>query len=144
MRLYTFCNMYLSSIQQGIQTAHIVSELWVKYGAADTSPELTHLYGWAKHHKTIIVLNAGYSSEIYSLAEDFFRMRENPYPWAFFHEDPMAIGSMEENTSGALTAVGIVIPEKIYELYAAMRKGDPLMWSNLRDRGFPAEDFSSW
>jgi len=27
MRLYTFVNYYLSSIQQGIQTAHIVSEM---------------------------------------------------------------------------------------------------------------------
>jgi hypothetical protein len=31
LRLYTFCNFYLSSIQQGIQSAHIVSELFVDY-----------------------------------------------------------------------------------------------------------------
>lgn len=106
MRLYTFCNLYISPIQCGIQTAHVVHDLFVKYYDS-VGEERGTLYNWAEDHKTIIVCNAGYSSELRSLI-DLFHNKANPYPWADFREGENAL-------DGALTCVGIVLPEKIYD-----------------------------
>lgn len=108
MRLYTFCNMYISSIQCGIQTAHIVSELYDKYLhiGTGTTKQITELNTWAKNHKTIIVCNGGYSSALRELIE-FFNVDLHSFPWTSFNEDDNAL-------DGALTCVGVVLPEYIY------------------------------
>ena len=115
MRAYFFGNMYLSSIQQGIQAAHATHELFTKYrGEDEFTPQTTsHLYEWARNHKTMILLNGGYAATIQELV-DFFRTDDNPYPFAPFYEE-------EASLNGALTTVGIVLPEKIYLTAAAMR-----------------------
>lgn len=121
MRAYFFGNMYLSSIQQGIQALHVVSEMLVKYTLEDNRPGLLQriiLQEWARDYKTVVLLNAGFSSEIRSLTE-FFANEANPYPWARFYEEGDAL-------DGALTSIGIVIPEKIYELSAQLRQGEEL------------------
>jgi len=103
MRAYFFSNMYLSSLQNGLQTAHVVAEMFVKYtGAVDI-----YLQNWARNHKTIIILNGGYSSNLLQLC-DLFSDPQNPYPWANFNEEQSAL-------NGAATCVGIILPEKIYE-----------------------------
>lgn len=112
MRAYFFGNMYLSSIQQGIQSAHCLAEMFIKYqymdGLTDNeSQKCTHLYNWANYHKTMILLNGGYSEALRTLAE-FFDTRDNPYPWAKFHEGQDAL-------DGALTCVGIILPERVYD-----------------------------
>lgn len=112
MRLYTFTNMYLSPIQKGIQSAHLVHELFNKYESS--YDERDTLYDWSTNHKTMIVLNGGYS-ETLSALNDLFCHTRNPYPFTTFHESKEALG-------GALTCVGIVLPEKIYELSAMIRK----------------------
>jgi hypothetical protein len=111
MRAYFFGNMYLSSIQQGIQAAHVVHELFMKPHNEEGN---MYLFEWATNHKTMILLNAGYSEEIRRLVE-FFDTPENPFPWASFNEGQDAL-------DGALTCVGIVIPERVYELASAMRE----------------------
>ena len=121
MRAYFFGNMYLSSIQQGIQAQHTTAELFLNYPNPDdvqTAPVKERyagmlLYDWARNHKTSILLNGGYSSALHELVEKFAN-RENPYPWAFFNEGYDAL-------DGALTCVGIVLPEKIYGLASALR-----------------------
>jgi hypothetical protein len=105
MRAYFFGNMYLSSIQQGIQAAHVLGEMFIKYTQPDDM-ETEMLHEWAKNHKTMILLNGGYSESIRDLYE-FLKSSENPYPFADFHEGQDAL-------DGALTSVGIVLPEKIY------------------------------
>jgi hypothetical protein len=45
MRLYTFGNYYLSSIQQGIQAGHAAVELFNKY---ENSEQLNTVKEWAK------------------------------------------------------------------------------------------------
>lgn len=109
MRAYFFGNMYLSSIQQGIQAAHCMTELFVKY--LQKSPTL---HDWAVNHKTMILLNGGDMKALcdirWLLEED-----ENSYPWTFFEESVDAL-------SGALTCVGIILPEKVYEGAEALRK----------------------
>lgn len=105
MRAYFFGNMYLSSIQQGIQAAHVVHDMFVTYQVE--SERKQKLFNWATNHKTMILLNAGYSSEIFALSA-FFRTEDNPYPWSNFYEDPDALNS-------AITSVGIILPAKIYD-----------------------------
>ena len=110
MRAYFFGNMYLSSIQQGIQAAHVVAEMALNYGHDANGWFLN----WAKNHKTMVLLSAGYSEEIRSLVDFFEKKGTNDYPWAFFNEG-------EDALDGALTCVGIILPEKIYELSKLIR-----------------------
>lgn len=120
MRAYFFGNMYLSSIQQGIQAAHATAEMFVKYDNTD-NPEFSILDTWARDHKTMVLLNAGYSQEIHNLCT-FFSEQNNPFPWAPFRES-------RESLDGALTTVGIILPEEIYNAAKALRegpKGDPM------------------
>lgn len=109
MRLYTFVNFYLSSIQQGIQTAHLVHELFTKYKAPITkSSKSKMLYDWANNHKTIITLNGGANEDI----EDVFKRLSIPkmhnYPFASFNEDHFSLG-------GVMTCCGIVVGPEVYE-----------------------------
>jgi hypothetical protein len=111
--------MYLSSIQQGIQSAHVISDMFMKYVTITEDYEITGdpkrimLWDWAKNHKTMVLLNGGYGETIRELVQ-FFDNQENPYPWAEFHEG-------EDALDGALTDVGIILPEKIYATGSYLR-----------------------
>lgn len=133
MRAYFFGNMYLSSIQQGIQAAHVTHELFRKYKTP--SVFFDSLANWADLHKTMILLNGGYGDNLRALI-DMFNTTENPYPYTFFHEG-------EDSLDGALTCVGIVLPEKIYETASEMRK-DPELLEEIRQYGCCAGDFGAW
>jgi len=98
--------MYLSSIQNGIQPAHCVAEMFVKYSTQDPEQYRT-LYDWAENHKTMIVLNGGYSDNLQQLV-NLLCVEKNLYPWACFCESKEALND-------ALTCVGIILPERIYE-----------------------------
>lgn len=111
MRAYFFVNMYLIGIHAGIQPQHVTAELFLKNHSEEGN---AILLDWATNHKTTIVLNGGYSEELRRLIE-FFDTSENPYPWAFFNESKEAL-------DGALTCVGIVIPEHIYSFAESIRK----------------------
>jgi len=103
MRLYTFGNYYLSSIQQGIQAAHVVSELFMEY------PDEQNLYDWAKHHKTMICLSGGNSDDLHNLyARLAVIAAEFELPYTKFHED-------EASLNGAITCCGIIVPMYFYE-----------------------------
>ena len=104
MRAYLFGNLYLSSIQQGIQALHCTTEMFLKY--LPHTEEAGPLYDWALNYKTTILLNGGNSTELYSIRYHF-EQEENPYPFAMFEESVDAL-------SGAVTCVGIILPEKIY------------------------------
>ena len=118
MRAYFFGNMYLSSIQQGIQAAHATHELFIKYNQPGRAQ--AYLLDWATDHKTMILLNGGYAATIQELV-DFFGEQDGPYglyPFAPFYEE-------EASLNGALTTVGIILPEKIYLVAAAIRAESP-------------------
>jgi hypothetical protein len=112
-RLYSFVNFYLNSISQGIQTAHAVHEMFMKYNPlyGGVSAEASRLYEWAKNHKTIIVLNGGMNSDIVS-KKMFFETEGKkltfPTPFAHFQEDEQSLG-------GVITCVAAVISNDIYE-----------------------------
>lgn len=120
MRAYFFGNMYLSSIQQGIQSGHVIADMFVKY--FETSkfgyvPQLEFLIKWADEHKTMILLNAGYASEIHDLGS-FLIDNANSFPWASFSESTEAL-------DGAATSIGIILPEKIYNTSGYIRSLSP-------------------
>lgn len=112
MRLYTFVNHYLSPIQHGIQTAHVVSELFNRYMNRTFygTPLCDTLMEWSLNHKTIIVLNGGFSSNLQNIYQVL--SENHPYPVATFNEG-------QDELNGALTAVGIVLPEKVYSMVNA-------------------------
>lgn len=99
MRFYAVGNMYLSSIQQGIQAAHCVAEmsrLWMSNKMVSD---------WIVTHKTLICLNGGNNQSLNNFYE-LIRYQKQ-FPVAKFHED-------EQSMAGMLTCVGIVVPEEIY------------------------------
>lgn len=106
MRFYAFGNFYLSSIQQGIQAAHVVAEMFCKYPVDYECIKFDDLNKWAHEHKTMILLNGGAHLELKELL-DFFHKDENPYPFDYFIEP--------ETLNDTITSAGIVLPEKIYE-----------------------------
>ena len=130
MRAYFFGNMYLSSIQQGIQAAHVTHELFRKYKVA--SKQFDVLANWADLHKTMILLNGGYADNLRTLI-DMFNNTQNPYPFTWFNEG-------EDSLDGALTCVGIVLPEKIYET-ASMIRRTPELGDDIQKYGSCAGEF---
>lgn len=98
MRFYAAGNMYLSSIQQGIQAFHCLGEM-VKGNSNNPL-----FQDWLHNHKTLICLNGGNNDSLNAL---YVLLRESEYPVAKFHED-------ESSMAGMLTSVGIIVPEKIY------------------------------
>lgn len=103
MRAYFLTNMYLSSIQHGIQSGHCLQEINNKYKIGGTDQALT-LFDWAENHKTWYVLNGGTSEQMQHILQ-FFKWESNPYPWAYFKEPSL---------DDALTCVGIIVPESLY------------------------------
>lgn len=122
MRAYFFGNHYLSSIQQGIQSAHCISDMFMRYRYSGATEVGDHLNNWAANHKTMILLNGGYDSSLQDLF-GFFDNGDNPYPYMHFNESEEAMGGM-------LTSIAIIIPEKIYEIATRLRK-QRRGWSEL-------------
>ena len=113
LRAYFFANMYLPSQHAGIQSLHTTAEMFVKYAQPNTiffseedGKTRDILFDWAENHKTTIVLNGGMSGDLQELLT-LFESKDNQYPWSFFKET-------EYTLNGALTNVGIILPEKIY------------------------------
>jgi len=116
MRAYFFNNMYLSSIQQGIQAQHCTAEIFMKYvndPRHDPNDEEVMLYNWAREHKTTIILN-GADAERMDDISLHMQGSDNPYPWAAFLEPGLG--------DNVLTSIGIILPEKIYAGAAEIRK----------------------
>lgn len=113
MRAYSFTNFYLSSIQQGIQPAHALVDMFVKY--KDESPQRAALMDWAENHRTMICLNGGNGAELRSIfGQVAWLASQLELPFQKFHED-------EQSLDGALTCVAIIVPEYIYQGAAELR-----------------------
>ena len=76
-RCFTFGNFMLSSIQQGIQASHAITEMFVKYKKDSVQKET--LYDWAEWHKTMVCKNGGDADGIRGIYE-FFLDKDNPLP----------------------------------------------------------------
>lgn len=125
MRLYTFTNYYLNTISQGIQPAHCLGELFMKYQGP--SQEQSVLHDYAKNHKTMICLNGGDYHGVLDCANQLERFGDAlGLPYANFHEDQQSLG-------GLMTCCGIVVPTHIYEASSTLR-GTPLIDAIVDDR----------
>jgi hypothetical protein len=107
VRLYFFNNMYLSSIQNGIQAGHVAVELMKKYGreSKEWGDRIEAVHDWAENHKTFIVLNGGGTPTMHEI-KAHLESPENPYPFAFFNEP---------DADGLLSSVCILLPERMYD-----------------------------
>lgn len=126
MRCYHLCNFYLAGIHAGIQSAHTQHELAIKYLASTpyrnlAADESMNEYGarlddfhdakasyidWANNHKTMILLNGGMMSHLLEF-EAFLTENKHVLAWAAFREE-------EDALNGALTNIGLVLPEHMY------------------------------
>ena len=107
-RLYSFvANGYLSPLQCGLQTAHAIAEMSVKYND-DTQAD--HAYRtWAGEDKVIIICAAFNSKGVASCVMELNRTGADclGLPVALFCED-------EDSLGGAATACAVVVPEKYW------------------------------
>jgi predicted chitinase len=107
-RLYSFVNYYLSPIQYGIQTAHVVGEMAQRnaiYRERYPNEPETAFEQWCRRDKTIIVLKGGNAREIGNL---YYKLDE------LFQETPAAFREDEDSLARAFTAVGILIPNMFW------------------------------
>lgn len=114
-RAYYFGNMYLSSIQQGIQALHTTSEMYLKYEPTkDLAYHYDTLRTWGADYKTVVLLNGGDCAALRKIAEEV-ALVGNPYVWAEWYEG-------ETDLNGALTCIGIILPPRIYESAKELRR----------------------
>lgn len=111
-RLYTFTNYYLSDKQLGIQSLHIVGEMANRNtNVRDREPVNDGVENsfeqWCRKDKTVIVLNGGNSASLNRIYYELQKLGIGEDP-IFFRED-------EESLNGALTAVGILIPDVFWK-----------------------------
>lgn len=100
-RLYAFVHSYLSGIQKGLQTAHLVAEMGNKL-KKKREKEIFHV--WSNYDKTIIILDGGNQN---SLNDILLLLVNRGFPCASFVED-------YESLNECVTVVGAILPESIY------------------------------
>jgi hypothetical protein len=106
-RLYSFVHAHITSLQKGLQTAHVVGEL---FSSSTKGKAKQILNKWAKTDKTIIILSGGNTLELEDLAVTVAEFgNELNLPHAYFKEDKATLNE-------SITAVGIVIPDYIYTM----------------------------
>lgn len=116
-RMYCIVNQYISGIHAGIQSAHAIHEMFIKYPQR-TSNASNLLWDWASEDKTIIVLDGGYQQRMFEMIDLMEGIKSLPH--SYFCEE-------EDALNGALTAVAIVLPEYMYTpQYYGEAAADPL------------------
>jgi hypothetical protein len=108
-RLYTFvANHYISPLQCGLQTAHVVSEL----SRYKQNTHQAHIFNaWAENDKTIIICGAGNHKGVMDCHAELVRTGGGALllPVALFRED-------EQSMNGMATACGVIVPEQYYDV----------------------------
>lgn len=123
MRLYSFTSMYMEGIHAGIQTAHLVSVMSAKYPKDSREYDIFQM--WATRHKTIFVSNGGMAWNLRQRYQELqVKASLHTLPVAQFHESRDAL-------DGALTAIGIIVPEYLYSPRSVVR--DDELYAILND-----------
>lgn len=107
-RLYSFvANHYLSPLQCGLQTAHVVSEIAVTEHLTKSLER--SFIDWAQDDKTIIICGAGNHQGVLDCWAELQRTGINPgfVTGAIFRED-------EQSMNGMATACGVIVPERYW------------------------------
>jgi len=97
---YIFTHQYLNTMQQGIQSAHVIAELSLLEGERGNS-----VREWAKRYKTIRILNAG-SGETFNDRYERFKVICEQYKLsnAYF---------CEPDINNMMTAFGFIMAPQI-------------------------------
>ena len=102
---YIFTHVYLNTMQQGIQSLHVVGELFTDHRADQVMSD--KIYDWSANHKVVHILNAG-GGEDYDAARvmaESLADREG-LPFSVF---------FEPDIFGSPTAFGMIVtPEVCY------------------------------
>jgi hypothetical protein len=114
-RLYTFvAGLYLSDLQKGLQTAHVVSEIadqmenHRKFGGWPNA--IVDFQTWASQDKTIIICNAHNHQGVKDCWAEIRRINSAlGLPAAIFHED-------EQSMNGMATACGVIVPKRYWDV----------------------------
>ena len=122
-RLYSFvANGYLSPLQCGLQTAHAIAEMSIKY-SDDTQAD--HAYRtWAGEDKTIIICAAFNSKGVIDCVSELNRTCSAlALPVSIFYEDI-------DSLNGAPTACAVVVPQKYWDVKPvySVFEGDTIGW----------------
>lgn len=107
-RLYTFvANHYLSPLQCGLQTAHVVSEIVVGLNSRHDGSFME----WAAEDKTIIICGAGNHKGVLDCWAELKRTGVDTglVCGAIFHED-------EQSMNGMATACGVIVPQRYWDV----------------------------
>jgi hypothetical protein len=128
LRLYSFVNFYLSSIQQGIQTGHLAVDLVKKYlYTAETKHLVQHQLTnvWAEEHKTFIVLNGGDDKEVRRILDQLYNLCSVlELPYCYF---------LEPGLGSIVTCCGVIVPERYFN---AKRSFAPIDTGGSVEMGF--------
>jgi len=131
-RAYHFGNFYLSSIQQGIQTAHCQTNMFLKYIGGTQPDQLEDLLKWVKEPVTIC-LNGGANEQLEDMLNFLgsgFESKDNNFAWDFFQEDQQSLNKM-------ITNVGVIVPSYIWDpkqyIIDKFYMGDSKMEINVDD-----------
>lgn len=114
MRFYGIGNMYLSSIQQGIQAAHVIANISANILHSDANKNTLIFKEWAANFKTIVLLNGGGCRDIETVYSQIFA--RTGLPSAAFFED--------ETLNYSCTAAGIIVPTAIVRMIELIRTGE--------------------
>lgn len=106
MRFYAFNNMYWAGIHNGIQADHAKDEIWASVTKNTASAQFATMVDFVRNHKTTIILHAGDHKALSDAFATLFLDENNPYPCALFREPGM---------NYAVSSIGIVIPERLYD-----------------------------
>ncbi len=140
MRFYGFGNYYLSSLQQGLQSAHVIGDLSVASIHNGSVTEKGKIFfDWAKNHKTMVLLNGGNSlslEELFQKLKHFEKLGMH-LPFAKFHED-------EQSLNGALTYVGIVVEQKYYDAAYELRSCSSFDQLSYVNKKIEEENWKQW
>lgn len=107
LRAYFFGNMYLSPIQHGIQAAHVVTNLLMKYPLLSDDESISEqvdlFYAWASDHITKICLNGKSSAHLDATYSLLTKLSEHlPIPFDKFQEPGLDY---------CVTSVGVIVSD---------------------------------
>ena len=124
-KLFVFANTYISDLQKGLQTAHLVGDMAWDYSkglVGKKNPKAAKLFEeWQTIHRTIIIFKSGnhdYLCELYERLKD-----QRKYPVGRFEED-------HQSLRGATTVVGIVLPDP-FDSYLGRKHADVSKMTDL-------------
>lgn len=109
MKYIASVNFYCKGIQAAIQAGHALDQLWselteAKKPTKTTKAKFAMLREFSKNHKTWIILNGGDHNALADLHR--FMTGQTTYPFTMFQEPGL---------NYANTAVGIILPERMYD-----------------------------